>query len=144
MGITQINNTLNQLQNDTNRIQYQNGQKNLGKSELGKDAFLNLLLTQLKYQDPINPVDNKEFIAQQAQFTQIEKLDNINATLQNANNITQASSLVGKRVDIKKPDGSMISGRIDSIQIGTKGLGIKINGQTDTYTQDQISQVYSN
>lgn len=50
------------------------------KQELDKDAFLQLLVTQLRYQDPLNPVDDKEFIAQMAQFTSLEQMQNLNKT----------------------------------------------------------------
>lgn len=45
--------------------------------EMGSDAFLNLLVTQLQHQDPTNPVDDSEFIAQLATFSQVEKLTEI-------------------------------------------------------------------
>ncbi|MEW9124834.1 MAG: flagellar hook capping FlgD N-terminal domain-containing protein [Thermotaleaceae bacterium] len=48
------------------------------KQDLDKDAFLQLLVTQLRYQDPLNPVDDKEFIAQMAQFTSLEQMQNLN------------------------------------------------------------------
>ncbi|WIF94639.1 flagellar hook assembly protein FlgD [Caminicella sporogenes] len=48
------------------------------KDNLDKNAFLNLLITQLKYQDPLNPVEDKEFIAQMAQFSSLEQLQEIN------------------------------------------------------------------
>ncbi len=64
------------------------------QSALDKDAFLTLLVTQLQYQDPTNPVDDKEFIAQLAQFTSLEQMQNLNKQSTEAN----AVGLVGKFV----------------------------------------------
>ena len=52
--------------------------RNIG--ELGKDDFLQLLVTQLRYQDPLNPMEDKEFIAQMAQFTSLEQMQNMNTS----------------------------------------------------------------
>ena len=73
----------------------------VGKSELGKDAFLNLLVAQLKYQDPSSPTDSSQFMAQTAQFTMVEKLEALTASqtaMVNAQNLASATSLVGRQV----------------------------------------------
>ncbi|MFH2047300.1 MAG: flagellar hook assembly protein FlgD [Pseudomonadota bacterium] len=51
------------------------------KKEMGKEDFLNLLVTQLKFQDPLNPMDSQQFSAQLAQFSSLEQLTNMNTTL---------------------------------------------------------------
>jgi flagellar basal-body rod modification protein FlgD len=83
----------------------QDNSVNLTKSDdLDKQAFLELLTTQLKYQDPMNPMENTEFVAQLAQFSSLEQLWNVNSTLQTNSQLTQAmhnsmiSSLIGKEI----------------------------------------------
>jgi flagellar basal-body rod modification protein FlgD len=69
-----------------------------------KDTFLKLLVAQLTHQDPLNPVEDKEFIAQLAQFTQVEELQNINKGVTSLNEsylaqqTTNAASLIGREV----------------------------------------------
>lgn len=73
-------------------------------SGVGKDDFLKLLVTQLRFQDPMNPMEDKEFIAQMAQFNSLEEMQNLNRNLSAQNEfaqLTQASSLIGKTVAIK-------------------------------------------
>ena len=53
------------------------------QSEMDKDAFINLLVTQMKYQDPLEPMDNSEMLAQLAQFTALEQMMNVAQTGQN-------------------------------------------------------------
>lgn len=77
-------------------------------SDLGKDDFLRLLVTQLQNQDPVNPMDSSQFAAQLAQFNSVEQLINVNSSLESMNqsqqligtglNNTLASSLPGKTV----------------------------------------------
>ena len=74
---------------------------------LGKDDFLNLLVKQLQYQDPLNPVENADFTAQLAQFTSLETLTNIDENiaslgiLQSSINNMNALSFIGKQVNAK-------------------------------------------
>ena len=71
---------------------------------LGKEDFLNLLITQLQNQDPLNPTDSTEFTAQLAQFSSLEQLSNVNDNLEQLQNFqastnnSQAVSLLGKEI----------------------------------------------
>lgn len=77
-------------------------------SELGKDDFLQLLVTKLQYQDPLNPMDDEDFVAQLAQYSSLEQLSNISDAIEESNqlsylqmqsiNNTMASDLIGKEV----------------------------------------------
>lgn len=74
-------------------------------SALDKDAFMLLLVTQFKYQDPLNPAEDKEFIAQLAQFSSLEQLMNLNDSMEGLTSATMqgqminATSYIGKTVD---------------------------------------------
>lgn len=79
------------------------------KNELGKDEFLKILLTQLKYQDPLEPMQDKEFIAQMASFSALEQMTNLNTGFnslsKNINEnllpnlmLQQSTNLIGKQV----------------------------------------------
>ena len=82
-----------------------------GKSELGKEDFLNLMIAQLKYQDPLSPLEGTEFTAQLAQFSSLEQLSNMSSSLdqsilanlqltQSVNN-TMTAALIGKEAKLE-------------------------------------------
>jgi flagellar basal-body rod modification protein FlgD len=84
---------------------------------LGKDAFLKLLVAQLKYQDPSKPADGTAFIAQTAQFTQVEKLSDLAETeekLLSAQLMLGASTMVGRTVSYQAADGTTGTGVVAS------------------------------
>jgi len=66
-----------------------------GTSSLGMDAFLQLLVTQLQYQDPLSPMDDKEFVAELAQFSSVEQLTEINSGIDKLATIGQEQQLLG-------------------------------------------------
>src|SRR5213076_3542955 len=78
-----------------------------GSSALGKDEFLKLMMAQLSQQDPTAPSDSNAFVAQLAQFSSLEQMQNVNSTLQSllvgqaSQNNTGAINLVGKDVRYK-------------------------------------------
>ena len=61
-----------------------------GQQQLDKDAFMQLLVTQLKNQDPLAPTDNQEFIAQLAQFSSLEEMQGVNEIIGNSEPMRQA------------------------------------------------------
>lgn len=87
---------------------------------LGKDQFLSILVTQLRNQDPMQPMQDKEFIAQMAQFTSVEQLMNMSGELAlMRQSIGSASSLIGKYIEWYEYDDkgniTSLSGKVDSI-----------------------------
>lgn len=113
--------------------------KTTGTSELGKEAFLQLLVTQMKYQDPLNPTDNTQFVEQLATFSQLEQMQNLNATAMN----TQAFSLVDKEVILKtkSSDGkeNLIRGMVDYVT--TKGNKTYLSIEDKLYSIDDLYTV---
>ena len=106
------------------------------KSLGDKDTFLKLLVAQLKYQDPSKPADSTQFLAQTAQFTQVEKLEGIADAL-NAQRLVGASSLVGKTVVYMDDSGAKVTGVI---------AAAKLNGDSEPTlrvgnTEVQLSKV---
>lgn len=82
---------------------------------MDKDAFLQLLVAQMKYQDPLEPTSNTEYIAQYAQFSQVEQMQNMAASM----DLQRASELVGKEVYIKTTSSSgetqYVRGKVDYV-----------------------------
>jgi flagellar basal-body rod modification protein FlgD len=95
---------------------------------LDKEAFMKLLVTQLQNQDPLEPTQNQEFVAQLATFSSLEQLEQLNdntvagIALSQSNallaQLTQSSALIGKSVGWADPQtGAAASGTVDSVRI---------------------------
>lgn len=80
------------------------------ESGLGKEAFLQLLIAQMQYQDPLEPMDNTEYVSQLATFSQLEATQNLEATIDK----DMANSLVGKYV-ILDTDSGTVAGKVDYV-----------------------------
>ena len=88
--------------------------------QMGKDVFLQLLVAQMRYQDPNSPASTTEFMSQTATFTQVEKLEEIaaqNASLVAMQRSLSAGALVGHTVSYTGEDGSTTTGTVGSVKI---------------------------
>lgn len=107
--------------------------------DLGKDEFLQLLVCQMKNQDPLEPAKDTEFIAQLAQFSALEQMQNLNETVMNS----QAFSLVGKYVLIKTTDSTgkinEVAGVVDYITMQNGDAHMSVNG--NLYSLDELVEV---
>ena len=107
--------------------------KTTGNNSLGEDAFLKLLIAQLKYQDPMKPQDSSAFMAQTAQFNSLSKLTSIDTTqtaLLGTQGFLQAAAMVGKSVTYTDSAGKETSGVVQSASFGSDGPTLRI-GDTD-------------
>ena len=106
---------------------------------LGKEDFLLLLVTQMQYQDPLEPTSNTEYVAQLAQFSELEQMENLNSTTVN----TSAYSLVGKdvKVEQKSSTGQVteVQGTVDYVTIQNNKAYVSIDG--NLYSYDDITEV---
>jgi flagellar basal-body rod modification protein FlgD len=88
--------------------------------QMGKDVFLQLLVAQMRYQDPSNPVDSSQMMAQTATFTQVEKLEEIaaqNASMLVLQEASTAGAMVGRTATFTDTDGASVSGKITAVRL---------------------------
>lgn len=104
------------------------------EQDLGKDAFLQLMIAQLQNQDPLSPAKNEDFIAQLAQFSSVEGIQNINSSIEElatafrSSQALEASSLVGRQVQVSADTATLsadgpVRGTID---LATSSANIKL------------------
>jgi flagellar basal-body rod modification protein FlgD len=112
--------------------------------ELGKDAFLQLLVSQLKHQDPMKPMDDTSFIAEMAQFSSLEQMQNMNKLLeaqQSFGALSQASNMIGKYVTIQLPgeQAQIVKGKVEEVRSMAGQINVVIDGKP--YNSVDIRQV---
>ena len=100
-------------------------------STTDQDMFLELMVAQLRYQDPMNPADSGEFLAQNAQFTALEKMQDVadqTAALLSAQVTFGAAGLVGKYVSYLDENGASASGLVQSVTYDASGPMLVVGG----------------
>ena len=96
-----------------------------------KEMFLQLLVAQLRYQDPSNPADTSQFMSQSAQFTALEKMQDVadqTAALLSAQVSFGASGMVGKHVTYLDADGNSVPGDVQSVTYDVNGPMLLVDG----------------
>ncbi|MCR4430509.1 MAG: flagellar hook capping protein [Tepidanaerobacteraceae bacterium] len=100
---------------------------NKGSSSLGRDEFLKLLTTELKYQNPLDPMDSTEYIAQLAQFSSLEQMQNLNTQMASLS----AVSVIGKTAEALDDEGNQISGQVVGVSFNSGKINLII-GDSET------------
>ena len=125
--------------NSVQSLAKEKAKKKAGNSNLDKDAFLQLLVAQMKYQDPLEPTSNTEYIAQFATFSELEQMQNMSATLE----LSRASSLIGQTVllDVTDSEGRTrtVQGNVDYVIYESGKAYLSIGGEP--YSLDDLSTV---
>lgn len=99
---------------------------------LSMDDLLKILMTELTYQDPLKPVENKDFLTQMAQFSSLDTTRQLNDNIEkmlSLQSLNQTVGLLGKTVDATK-DGVIVSGQVTALQLvaGEPQITIKTSG----------------
>jgi len=112
--------------------------------QFGKDTFLKLLVAQLRYQNPLEPQDGSQFLAQTAQFTMVEKLTSLEDEMKSsmsANQVLAASSMIGHEVKYKDTNENDQTGVVTSVKLTADGPQLRIGDEDVPYTQ--IEEVHA-
>lgn len=127
MAVSGVGTTTTPETNKTNKQDTTQDITNAARDTLGKDAFLQLLVTQMRYQDPLDPMDNGEYLSQLAQFSALEQMTNVAEGLAGimdvVNNIDtsllvgQLTSMIGQGVQWETEDGKAMEGSIKAVSI---------------------------
>ena len=95
-----------------------------GDSKLGKDAFMSLLVSSMRYQDPSKPTDSQAYMAQLAQFAQVEKLEAIAASqaeLTQWQRTVAGQGMLGRTVTGKADSGAVVTGTVTGVSLSASG-----------------------
>ncbi|MHB1159412.1 MAG: flagellar hook capping FlgD N-terminal domain-containing protein [Chloroflexota bacterium] len=102
--------------------------------ELGKEDFLQLLLAQLKNQDPMNPMQDTQFIAQMAQFSSLERMQELDKRMEmllQVEQLGQANNLIGKDIEAATAEsGVTLRGTVDSVKMVGGEAVLSVGGKT--------------
>jgi flagellar basal-body rod modification protein FlgD len=94
---------------------------------VSENTFLTLLITQLQNQDPMNPQDSSQFVAQLASFSSLEQMTAMNTSMQNVLD-NSATSLIGQNVTLLDSSGNLVQGTVQGIVYYSNTPAVQVNG----------------
>lgn len=112
-------------------------------SALSQDDFLKLFLTELTYQDPLEPLSNRDFLAQMAQFAGIEQAKQTTESVNNLvylNSSSQSVSLLGKKVELVN-GAELVNGIVSAITFSNEGLSMDVEKADGVLRGVTLSQI---
>ena len=115
-----------------------------GSAQVSQNQFLQLMVTQLKSQDPLSPTDNGQMLAQLAQFSTLSGMEKLNTSFSEMltlQEVSQGTGLIGKKISYTKSNGSAASGTVASVGMTNGSLNLNIG--SDSVTLSQITGVAS-
>ncbi|PKM81949.1 MAG: hypothetical protein CVU88_03625 [Firmicutes bacterium HGW-Firmicutes-13] len=125
-----------------NYTDYSGTKQEAPRKELDKDAFLQILVAQLRNQDPLNPVDGENFIGQMAQLSSLEQLTALNksiAELSQKQDELRALNLLNKKVVVENYKGQLLAGVIEAVNLGPNP---KVLINNEYFSLNAVLEVY--
>ncbi|MGD6965058.1 flagellar hook assembly protein FlgD [Rossellomorea vietnamensis] len=142
-------NVANVINPDLLLTSVQQVQKQGGKDVLGKDDFMKILMTQLQNQDPLNPMEDKDFIAQMATFSTLEQITNLGKTMEefleteNQNKLISYNQFIGKEINWHKQDETSQANSEVSIKEGTGVINaVRFKGSEVEFVLEDGTELY--
>lgn len=105
------------------------------KKSLDKNDFLNLLVSQLKNQDPLNPQSNEDFMSTMAQFNSLETLNSLDSNLQ----YSRAAALIDKPVTVQEPNKEPVSGKVEKAAVVEGKAVVYVGGKE--YKLEEVREI---
>lgn len=106
------------------------------QTTLGQDDFLKILITQLQHQDPTSPMEDKDFIAQMAQFSSLEQIRNMSQNFQKLSGLlasSEAAQMLGRSVEVRDGE-NLVRGVVDKVIRGDMPM-VSVNGTVYDFAQ---------
>lgn len=113
-----------------------------GKTTVSKDGFLKLLAAQLQHQDPLNAQDNTEYVAQMAQFSALEQMQNLNTSIEKllvSQKFQEGSLMIGKTAKIAVGEDGFIDGEVSAVRIAGNQIYVVAGGEE--YSIDDVYEL---